>query len=115
MDDGGSMSETSRERVARNQSAYRKVNEGIRAGRDASSDQPRAFVCECAFLGCNQLVELTMAQYESVRRNSQRFVIAEGHDVPDAETVVWASEDGAVVVEKDPDLAPITEGEDPRR
>ena len=50
------MSETSRERVARNQAAYRKINEAIRAGGDGADDGPRAFVCECAIIGCNDLV-----------------------------------------------------------
>jgi len=109
------MSETSRERVARNQAAYRTINEGIRAGSDPDEPGRRSFVCECAILGCNQLVQLTLSEYEAVRYSSRRFVIVEGHEVPEAETVVWGSGDGTVMVEKDSDLAPITSALDPRR
>jgi hypothetical protein len=109
------VSETSRERVARNQAAYRKVNEAIRGGRDDVDSRPRPFVCECAVLGCNELVEMTIADYEEIRGSSDRFVIFPGHDVPDAERVVAATDDGAVVVEKDSDLAPITRRLDERR
>jgi hypothetical protein len=78
------MSETSRERIARNQAAYRKINEGIRAGRGDSDAHRGAYMCECAILGCNELIELTLAEDEAVRRSSRRFVIAKGHDLPDA-------------------------------
>jgi len=109
------VSQTSRERVARNQSAYRKINEAIRAGRDDADSGPRPFVCECAVVGCNELVEMTLADYEAIRGNSERFVIFPGHDLPDAERVVAETDEGAVVVEKDADLAPITRGLDERR
>ena len=109
------MSETSRERVARNQAAYRKINEAIRAGSDDANSGPRAFVCECALIGCNELIEMTLADYEANRGNSERFVIFPGHDVPDAERVVAETDEGAVIVEKDSDLAPITRGLDERR
>jgi hypothetical protein len=108
------MSETSRERVARNQAVYRQVNEAIRAGRDESQKGPQPFVCECAILGCNELVELTVEQYEAVRQSPQRFVILKGHDIPEAESVIWDDGGDVVVVEKDSDLAPITRALDPR-
>ena len=109
------MAESSRERVARNQAAYRSVNEGIRAGRDETDAGPRPYLCECAIIGCTELVELTLAEYEGVRHISRRFVIAPGHEVPDAESVVDETGDDSIVVEKDSDLAPITLALDPRR
>ena len=110
------MAETSRERIARNQSAYRKINEAIREGREDDDDaRVRPYLCECALVGCNELIELAVADYEAVRQSSRRFVIAEGHEIPDAESIVDAPADGAVVVEKDSDLAPITRELDPRR
>lgn len=106
------MADGSKERIARNQTAYRSVNEAIRAGGPDSAPA-LAFVCECANFGCNQLVELTPAEYEAVRSGSERFVVLPGHDIPEAETVV-ADLDGSVIVEKHRELAPITEATDPR-
>ena len=108
------MPEEFRERVARNQSAYRKVNEGIRAGRPDDVDVTAPFVCECAILGCTELVELTVGEYESVRRSERRFVIAPGHEIPDAERTVGETEEGALIIEKDSDLAPILHELNPR-
>jgi hypothetical protein len=106
------MAEPSRERIARNQASYRAVNEAIRAGgRDQGAV---AFVCECANFGCNQLIELSRAEYETIRGSSERFLVLPGHEMPEAETIV-ADLDGSFVVEKDADIAPITQAADPRR
>src|SRR6059058_5280591 len=72
------------ERIARNEAAYREVNEAIRAGRaDQAADAPRPFVCECGRLGCNELVELTLGEYEAVRANPRRFLMLPGHEIPE--------------------------------
>jgi hypothetical protein len=88
------------ERRARNETAFRTVNEAIAAGRgltDAGRLLP--FVCECGRIGCTVILELTAGRYEAVRDDPRRFVIAPGHDSPDIERVV---EEGAgwAVVEK---------------
>jgi hypothetical protein len=108
------MSESFRERVARNQAAYRKVNEGIRAGQPTDADGPRQFVCECAILGCTELVTLTVQEYEGVRSSERCFVIAPGHEIPDAERTVSVAESGDLIVEKHSDLAPILHELNPR-
>ena len=58
---------------------------------------------------------MTIDEYEAMRRSPERFVIYPGHDVPDAEEIVDETEEGAVIVEKDSDLSPITRALDPRR
>jgi len=103
------------ERIARNEAAYRDVNEAIKAGRrDHEGDAPRAFRCECGMLGCNLLVELTVAEYEAVRADSRRFFMRDGHEIPDVETVSERHE-RFIVAEKRPETAHIAEGTDPRR
>ena len=102
------------ERIARNEAAYRDVNEAIRAGRagqDAS--RLRAFVCECGQLGCNQLVELTLDEYEAVRAEPRRFFMLGGHEIPDLETVVERHE-RYIVAEKIGESAGVAEETDPR-
>jgi hypothetical protein len=39
-------------------------------------------------LGCNQLVELSVREYEEIRAHPRRFVLVPGHESPDVETVV---------------------------
>jgi|SRR3954447_2623306 hypothetical protein len=101
-------------RIARNETAYRDVNEAIRTGRAGrEADTPRAFVCECGQLGCNDLVELTVAEYEAVRAEPRRFFMLAGHEIPDVEDVVERHE-RYIVAEKTTEEAAIAEERDPR-
>jgi hypothetical protein len=102
------------ERIARNEVSYRRVNEAIETGRvDAADDRPRPYVCECGLLECNELVELTVAEYESIRRSPRRFFMVDGHEIPDVEQVV-ERHDRYIVAEKENHEAQIAEETDPR-
>ena len=102
------------ERIARNEAAYRDVNEAIRAGRaEDKADARRPFVCECGQLGCNQLVELTLAEYEAVRARPRHFLMLAGHEIPGVEVVV-ERHDGYIVAEKIAEPAEVAEETDPR-
>ncbi len=79
---------------------FRDVNEGIERGQWPGEEaKPVGFRCECARLGCNLLLKLTLAEYEHVRSNPRRFVVIEGHELPAVENVVERGP-GYVVVEK---------------
>jgi hypothetical protein len=65
-------------RIARNEDAFRKVNEAIEQGRQTREGLV-GFVCECGRLGCNEIIELTRPQYEAVRAHPRRFVVRHGH------------------------------------
>jgi hypothetical protein len=67
------------ERIARNEGAFRRINEAIEAGR-VTRDGLVGFVCECSQLGCNEIVQLTIGEYEAVRADSRRFLVACGHE-----------------------------------
>ncbi len=71
------------------------------------------FRCECAALECNHAVALTVREYESVRANSRRFVLLQGHERGEAEIVVDRLRDYAVV-EKLGDSGAVAEERDPR-
>lgn len=87
-------------RVAANEDVFRRVNEGIERGRWPNEpDAEISFRCECARLGCNRLLTLTLAEYEQVRANPRRFVLLDGHELPEMERVV-DRRGGIVVVEK---------------
>ncbi|MFZ0040316.1 MAG: hypothetical protein WAK93_03350 [Solirubrobacteraceae bacterium] len=94
------MSEKMQRRLARNEDVYREVNEGIVRGQwPGETDAPIGFRCECARLGCNMLVTLTLAEYQEIRDHPRRFVVLPGHQAPAVERVV--TDHGAyVVVEK---------------
>jgi len=101
-------------RLAHNEATFREINERIEAGTWVSSADDRiAFACECAALGCNVLLELTVAEYEAVRAHPRRFLLEPGHQLPAIETVVHRGE-GYVVVEKRGDAADVAEVTDPR-
>jgi hypothetical protein len=101
-------------RMAANENVFREVNEGIVRGQwPGEGDSPIGFRCECARLGCNMLLTLTLAEYERVRANPARFVVIRGHEVPEVEVVV---EDCGryVVVEKVREAGEEAELRDPR-
>lgn len=87
-------------RLASNEAAFRQVNEGIERGQwPGEGGAPVQFRCECARLGCNLLLELSLAEYQRVRAHPRRFLMIDGHQVPELEEVVQR-EPGYVVVEK---------------
>jgi hypothetical protein len=102
------------QRIAANEAVFREVNEGIARGRwPGEEDASVAFRCECARLGCNQMVELSPREYERVRAHSRHFIVVPGHELPGAENVVERA-DGYVVVEKTGPAGTSAEESDPR-
>ncbi len=100
--------------AANSEAAIRDVNEGIERGQwPGDEDAPVGFRCECARLGCNQLVELTVVEYEEIRSHPRRFVVVPGHQVPEVETVV-ATRPGYLIVEKRDQAGAVAEQADPR-
>ena len=103
-----------RARIAVNEAAFREVNEGIARGHyPGEADVPRGFRCECARLGCNTMLELSAREYERIRSNSRWFVLARGHELPEAEKVVEQAA-GYVVVEKIGQAGRLADESDPR-
>lgn len=95
-----SMNDAVQERLAANESVFREINEGIERGQwPGEEDAPIGFRCECARLGCNELIELSVREYEHVRSDPGWFIVLPGHERLDAERVV-ERRPGYVVVEK---------------
>ena len=97
---------------------FREANEGIREAAEdhLEGGEQVPFLCECADENCRELVQLTLAEYQSIRSDPRLFVNVAGHQ---ASAHGWAeaiaSRDGHVVVEKvgpAGDLAEELEGED---
>lgn len=85
-------------RIARNEATFRLINEAIEVGR-VTRDGLVGFVCECSRLGCNELVELTLREYEEIRADARRFFVLRGHEGP-AETVVDSRARFLIVVKR---------------
>jgi hypothetical protein len=103
-----------KERIARNEATFRRINEDIGRGRDAEDDTTLVgFVCECGDAECARLIEMTPAEYQRVRERATRFAVVNGHEIPEVEIVVLRTHRFAVV-EKQPPTDAIVREEDPR-
>jgi hypothetical protein len=100
-------------RVAANEARLRQVNEAIERGQWPGDTDPVSFRCECAFLGCNQMTELTVPAYEQIRAHPRRFLVLPDHVCEDVERVV-DRKPGYAVVEKIDAAGELAEATDPR-
>ena len=108
------MREEAQRRVARNEILFRETNEAIERGQwPGEPDKVVQFRCECSRPDCGDPIEVMLAEYERVREFPRRFLIVDGHEIPEIETVVERAEKFAVVekTEAAGDLASVT---DPR-
>jgi hypothetical protein len=96
---------------ARNQALFREVNERIeQVAEDAAHPE---FLCECADPDCVETLQLSIAEYESVRNFPRRFPLKPGHGRPELERVVEENERFAVG-EKLGEAGEVAEKLDPR-
>lgn len=77
---------------ARKQLLFRDVNELIERAMGfiapgQNGDKVEIF-CECGLADCTQKLIVSMAEYEAARSTPARFLVAAGHEIPDAENVV---------------------------
>ena len=97
-----------REQESDTQARSRELNESAaRAGTGS-------FLCECGDQGCTCAVQLTIAEYESVRAYATRFVIARNHENPESEQVVEEHERFAVVDTVSGEAVMLARRSDPR-
>jgi hypothetical protein len=102
---------------ARNEALFREVNERLeRVDKQAQSrgwppeDGYFEFHCECG--QCPEKVRLTIAEYESVRSQDDRFVLVPGHETPELESIAERTE-RYVIVDKHEDAEALV-SDDPR-
>jgi hypothetical protein len=103
------------ERLARNETLFRSVNENIEDAAQSSQldEHVFEFFCECSNRDCTLLLPLTLSEYERVRADPRQFVVAPGHELPDIELVVDRSGAYQVVV-KEGEAAEFVTEHDPR-
>jgi hypothetical protein len=105
-------------RIAQNESRRRERNEQIEAHNAVINWVDPAFadwLCECASESCSEPVQLTIEEYEAVRRSPTQFLIAPSldHVSSHVEQVVQRGE-RYWVVEKIGVAADVSEELDPR-
>jgi hypothetical protein len=102
-------------RIARTESLFRDVNERIAEVAERLGSDDAEFVCECADPDCGERLAAPLDEYEHVREDGARFLVAPGHEVPAYEQVVRRGDGHQVVAKsKDPRLARAARNLDPR-
>jgi len=102
------------ERMARNETTARQINEDIEDAQPSSGPGLLRIVCECGDRDCSRVIAISVPEYESVRADPTHFAVVKGHEVPAIEDVVGGT-DRYTVVRKRPGVpAEIAEEEDPR-
>jgi hypothetical protein len=107
--------ESREERVARNESTAREINEQIERGHAGAppGEQVRV-LCECGLLECDRVVAITIAEYESVRADPRQFAVVRDHVMPEVELVVAETDRYLVVAKREGTPAAVAIQEDPR-
>jgi hypothetical protein len=92
---------------ARNEALLRTVNDQIRALDEAAAgwadpDHLFEFQCECGKTnGCDSRVEMSLAEYERVRSQRDRFAVVPGHQDHEIEQVVEQNDRFLMVDKRD--------------
>ena len=107
------MSTARKERIARNESAFRELNESLESNVHRRRTQPEyaGFVCECGHSQCDTTIRVDLDTFEAIRKDEQLFFVVPGHEIPDAEDVV-DDRDGYLVVRKHVDVAELVDRTD---
>ena len=96
---GDGVSKDEATRIAQTESLFREVNERIAETAGRFETPEASFVCECADSACTHRVDATIDEYEDVRAEPTRFLLAPGHADERVERVVRRRR-GHDVVEK---------------
>jgi len=90
------------EQIIRNQNRAYSTALKKYFGNKKAKNTPIDFVCECSDLNCEEPVTATIAEYEELHSQNNRFLIVKGHKSPSVEKTVQIKGD-VELVEK-PDL-----------
>jgi hypothetical protein len=103
------------ERMARNEAASREINEKIDEAYQGEPPVNRIdIVCECARMTCDAAIDITLDEYEDVRKDARQFVILPEHFVGDIEWIVFENDRLAVVAKREGVPADVARDENPR-
>jgi hypothetical protein len=101
------------ERIAKNETVFRAANRELEHAdqeEGAGPDQPIEVLCECGRQECGGVITLTVADYDGVHSQADRFVVLRGHESTEIENVV-EERAGYLVVDKFGEAEDIAERE----
>jgi hypothetical protein len=90
------------ERIAKNETVFREANrelERVDKAEGATLGELIEVLCECGQQGCRGVIALTIADYDDVHAQADRFVVLRGHEDTEIEKVV-EERAGYLVVDK---------------
>jgi len=103
------------ERVGRNEAISREMNEAIESSQARTSPEGYLrMLCECSNLGCEELIAISIEEYEKVRQDSRTFAVWTAHVTPDVEDIVEETDRYTVVRKREGTPAEVAEETDPR-
>jgi len=103
------------ERVARNESTSREINEQLEEAHRI--DSPGGYirmVCECGQETCDRMIAITTSEYEQIRGDPRQFAVMRDHVRADMERVVYETDRFVVVAKMEGTPAEVAIEEDPR-
>lgn len=68
------------DRHLRDERIYKAANQAVDRNRPAPRNELLGFLCECSDTSCKAELELTQAEYLTVRQGKLRFAVAPGHE-----------------------------------
>ena len=103
-------------RVGLNEAIFRQVNEQIKSLGDelGADDGTITVICECGDAECTDRLVVPLADYQRIRDDSLRYVIAPGHEFPEIESVVERKDGYDVVQKQAPEAVEVAKETDPR-
>ncbi len=96
---------------------FREVNERLRSVNEAFGEFTGRMdvVCECGNAACAERIQMSVAEYEAVRAEPDRFVVIPGHaDPSDVEEVVLHAAEWEVIRKRPGEPTALAEQTDPR-
>lgn len=87
------------QRLALNETIFRRANEDIRVTGERLQHDFQAFMCECADINCDKQIPVSLDRYQETRADATKFLVSPGHENPEIERVVEKDE-GFYVIEK---------------
>ena len=105
-----------RREEAINETRARQTNEWIEEANDKfGAEHPMdAYRCECSDGECADVVSLTRIEYEAVRADGLRFIIAVDHENPELDHLISTNERYSIVAKLPGEAAHIALHSNPR-
>jgi hypothetical protein len=100
--------------MARTESAFRELNEAITTTAARFEADETELICECADPSCADRLTVELDEYEHVRAEATRFLLAPGHACPQVEEVVESRPEFEIVEKVAPAAAAVARALNPR-